>query len=154
MGGANTRLGGLKYPKPPISAYEETSSIIINFLFVNLYRNLCGLPVFSSGEMQKNPIEIKFNLFKTLLSVSYWTPVISSPTIIIIHSDLKIPTIHVEAKLFYKRFHNRILSLIRMLLLETLRFPIFLINPPRRLKIKWRRDRLDTQCLYKYFFKA
>jgi len=58
-----------------------------------------------------------------------------------IHSDLKIPLVHDEAKSYYKRFHLRLPSHPSPLArdLSTLTIPG---NPPRRLNRKWCRDLL------------
>ncbi|KAL4127101.1 hypothetical protein QTP88_011299 [Uroleucon formosanum] len=66
-------------------------------------------------------------------------PYISNHTL---HTDLKLKTIHEEAKHFYKRFHNRLSSHSNPLIknLSSLSIPG---NPPRRLKRKWCRDLLQ-----------
>lgn len=56
-----------------------------------------------------------------------------------IHSDLKMPLVHNEAKINYKRFHHRLLSHPSPLA-RNLSAPTIPGNPPRRLKRKWCRD--------------
>lgn len=60
------------------------------------------------GAMPKNSILIKYKLFKTkiLRSITNIPFYISNFTL---HSDLKIKTIHEEAKTYYKRFSNNLI---------------------------------------------
>jgi hypothetical protein len=64
-------------------------------------------------------------------------PYVSNHTI---HSDLKMPLVHDEAKIYYKRFHLRILSHPN-LFARNLSTPTIPSNPPR-LKRKRCRDML------------
>lgn len=59
-------------------------------------------------------------------------PYVSNHTI---YSDLKMPLVHVEAKIYYKRFHLHLLSHPNPLA-RNLSNPTILGNPPRRLKRK------------------
>jgi hypothetical protein len=65
-------------------------------------------------------------------------PYVSNHTI---HSDLKMPLVHDEAKIYYKRFHHHLLSHPNPLV-RNLSTPTIPGNPPRRLKRKWCRDLL------------
>jgi len=65
-------------------------------------------------------------------------PYVSNHTI---HSGLKMPLVHDEAKIYYKRFHHHLLSHPNPLV-RNLSTPTIPGNPPRRLKCKWCRDLL------------
>ncbi|KAL4119135.1 hypothetical protein QTP88_011986 [Uroleucon formosanum] len=65
-------------------------------------------------------------------------PYVSNSTI---HSDLKMKTVHEEAKIHYKRFHSRLSSNPNPLIRD-IAVPTIPGNPPRRLKRSWCRDLL------------
>uniref|UniRef100_A0A2H8TKI9 Putative RNA-directed DNA polymerase from transposon X-element n=1 Tax=Melanaphis sacchari TaxID=742174 RepID=A0A2H8TKI9_9HEMI len=76
---------------------------------------------------------------KILRSITNAPPYVSNFTL---HTDLKMKTIHEEAKTFYKRFFNKLSGHSNPLIsgLATHTIPG---NPPRRLKRNWCRDLLD-----------
>jgi len=91
----------------------------------------------SAGAMPRNQILIKYKPFKTKSFAPLPMPYVSN-----IHSDLKIKTIHEEAKTFYKLFFHKLPSHPNPLIsgLATHTIPG---NPPRRLKRNWCRDLLN-----------
>jgi hypothetical protein len=76
---------------------------------------------------------------KILRTITNAPPYVSNFTL---HTDLKIKTVHAEAVIFYKRFHNRLPSHPNPLIsnLATRTIPG---NPSRRLKRNWCRDLLN-----------
>jgi hypothetical protein len=82
--------------------------------------------------MPKNPISTKYKPFK----IKSYTPSPIPPSYIsnfTLHRDLKMKTIHEEAKTYYKRFFNK-LSGHSNPLISGLATHTILGNPPRRLK--------------------
>lgn len=97
-----------------------------------------GLQLWGNAK-KSNLNKIQTTQNKILRSITNAPPYVSNFSI---HSDLKIKTIHEEAKTFYKRVFHKLSSHPNPLIsgLATHTIPG---NPPRRLKRNWCRDLLN-----------
>ncbi|KAL4103330.1 hypothetical protein QTP88_018707 [Uroleucon formosanum] len=126
-------------PCPAVSIYgtQIPNSQTVKYLGLTLDLWTYGIQLWGNAKKSNiNKIQTFQNLaLRKLLNAP---PYVSNSTI---HSDLKMKTVHEEAKIHYKRFHSRLSSNPNPLIRD-IAVPTIPGNPPRRLKRSWCRDLL------------
>lgn len=125
----------------PLASNKHTSLHVKLLIYKTLLKPIWTYGIQLWGSAKKTNLN-KIQCFQNiaLRKLINAPPYISNHTL---HTDLKLKTIHEEAKHFYKRFHNRLSSHSNPLIknLSSLSIPG---SPPRRLKRKWCRDLLQN----------
>ncbi|KAL4108246.1 hypothetical protein QTP88_018479 [Uroleucon formosanum] len=92
--------------------------------------------------INSNPEMASHNLQNHLTLMEDWK-LLNAPPYVSIQQDLRMNSVKDEAKLYYKRFHSRLLNHPNPLI-KNLAVPTILGNPLRRLKRNWCRDLLNA----------